>query len=151
MPEQIHFRSAAPAQLRLNGKRLAGVLNQVISERSESDSERSDLIERLATAAGITTAQVQEILDEQVDFPPAPWINAFAAVLEVPDFMLAYAASDDGSDFIRSLEPTTTEGAIEVMRRNAAAVVSNCACDEPKPPENPMGPMLAAARAAMRV
>jgi hypothetical protein len=153
MPRQIHFRSGRAPATRVNGRRLGGVLSRVLGERTSTPAERAELIDRLATAAGIPSTKVQEILDGAVDLPPNPWLRAFSAVLDVPEYVLGSATDRDVSDFLQSLEPKPAD--VEMLVANAArSVITNCQCQQQPAAEEAdttLAAVLDAAAAAVRV
>jgi hypothetical protein len=98
-------KNSIPDGVKLNGVRLGGLLNKIVEERTSTPAERGELLQLLADAADISETKVQQILDGKVDLPPIHWVRKFSALLDVPEYILSFAASDDASDFIRSLEP----------------------------------------------
>ena len=104
------------------------MLAKILDERTSTADERNALIARLGTAANIPATKVQEIIDGAVDLPPQPWIRAFSAVLDVPEYLLGSATDRDVSDFMQSLEPDPT---VETLTNAARSVVQNCSCQQP--------------------
>lgn len=83
------------------GEQLAAVLNAAIP-----DSDRADLVGRLATAAGISESTVNQILSAQVNAPPLRRLRGFARVLGIPLARLVAAAEQDGGQYDRSTKPS---------------------------------------------
>jgi len=64
------------------GDTLARLLNREIDDLAESeDVDRSEIISRLATAAGIDESTVGQILRGEIECPPMERIEGFAEVL----------------------------------------------------------------------
>ncbi len=66
-----------------NGQ-LADRLNRLLDQRSDGDAEaRSELIDRMASAAGISRSTVSQILRAEIEIPPEDRLRGFAEVLGV--------------------------------------------------------------------
>jgi transcriptional regulator with XRE-family HTH domain len=66
-----------------NGQ-LADRLNRLLDQLSDGDAEaRSELIDRMASAAGISRSTVSQILRAEIEIPPEDRLRGFAEVLGV--------------------------------------------------------------------
>jgi hypothetical protein len=152
MPQQIHFRSSHEPEIKVNGTRLAGVLEKIISERVSSASERKELISRLAIAAGVEPSKIQELLAGELTFPEPGWIATFAAVLGVPQWIFSVTSDADVSDLMRSLEPAPGGDTVAMLCASAARMVQNCTCEKPEAddPDTVLQRVIVAAAAVVR-
>ncbi len=78
------------------GKSLGTLLTSIIAKKATNRKERSDLIQKLADKAGITTEAVYMILTAKIKCPPTKRLSAFADVLGVSEETLKAAARKDG-------------------------------------------------------
>jgi len=83
------------------GSILAGKLNDTIDQMVSDDDEmtRSDLIDMLSDAAGISTGTVNQILSGDINCPPIERLEAFAQVLDVAVGWLVEGAEEDGCNY----------------------------------------------------
>lgn len=63
------------------GKALAAFLNRAIDAKADDDDGRSEVIESMATAAGISASTVRQILRAEIDIPPESRLRGFARAL----------------------------------------------------------------------
>lgn len=94
------------------GANLSSRLNSVISAMENDDLSRSDIIARMATAAGISAETVNEILNNNINCPPLRRLRGFARVLDVSFDALQSVAESDGCEYgadERSFCPITFE------------------------------------------
>ena len=78
------------------GSNLVSILNDKIDEMtSDDDVSRADVVQRLASAARITTDTVNAILNQEINQPPMNRLRAFAKVLNVSLDKLEGATEDD--------------------------------------------------------
>ena len=68
--------------IHINGA-LADRLNNLIERQSDDDDERSDLIDRMASAAGIDRSTLLQILSGSIETPPEQRLRGFAEILGV--------------------------------------------------------------------
>lgn len=80
------------------GESLSSFLNRAIDSAS---SERSEILSRLATSAGISQSTVNQILSGSIDCPPRNRLAGFARVLPVTLNAILSAAESDGCDYGR--------------------------------------------------
>ena len=78
------------------GSSLASLLNDLIDSRSDS---RSDVINRMASAAGIEPSTVNQILSGSINCPPMERLAGFATALNTSTKRLEDAAKRDGCEF----------------------------------------------------
>ncbi len=83
----------------LKGERLAALLNTLIDDAATEDRPRSEVIEAMADAAGISASTVSQILRGEVDCPPLSRLEGFASALGVGVGRLTTAAEADGCDY----------------------------------------------------
>lgn len=82
------------------GEKLGAFLNRTIDRMAGDDSEeRSRLIRRMASAAGIAEDTVRQILNGSIVCPPIARLRAFAGVLDVSLQSIVNAAEQDGCDY----------------------------------------------------
>ena len=81
------------------GDELARVLNDAIDEQVDDETTRADVVERMASAAGIEASTVNEILSGSINCPPFERLEAFADVLDVDIDDLTSAGEDDGCTY----------------------------------------------------
>lgn len=101
------LRQAASLYKQSAGANLAGTLNELINSRTSSEDERSDLISRMGSEAGITHSTVNQILNEGIDCPPIERLRGFARALSVSLDSLLAAARRDGCDYSESTEESS--------------------------------------------
>ena len=100
---------------------LARLLNSLIDGR---DEPRDDVIERMASAAQITSSTVNQILRGEIECPPVDRLSGFARVLDVSTQRLRSAAERDGCNY----EPPSTSmvaspfAELEIERARVAVV-----------------------------
>lgn len=76
------INSFAKIGIHINGA-LADRLNSLLSSKSEDDDDRSDIIDRMASAAGIERNTLLKILSGDIETPPEDRLRGFAEVLGV--------------------------------------------------------------------
>lgn len=81
------------------GERLARLLNDLIDDRTDDDTDRADVILRMADAAGISPSTVNQILTGAIICPPLDRLAGFARALNVPLSRLRSAAESDGCEY----------------------------------------------------
>lgn len=81
------------------GTSLAASLNERIDELVTDDRSRSDIIEEMASAAGITAGTVNQILNAEINCPPLNRLEGFAQVLDVSVDSLVRQAEEDGCQY----------------------------------------------------
>lgn len=80
--KQMIINSLGKLGIQINGA-LADRLNNLLNQRSDDDDERSDLIDRMASAAGIERDTLLKILSGDIETPPEDRLRGFAEVLGV--------------------------------------------------------------------
>lgn len=81
------------------GERLAALLNREIDDQATEERPRADIIEEMATAAGISAGTVNQILNASINCPPLNRLEGFAEVLNVSQDSLIEAGNADGCDY----------------------------------------------------
>lgn len=81
------------------GQNLGRVLNQIIDEQATEDRPRSQIVEEMADAAGISESTVNQILRGEINCPPINVLEGFARVLKVSVKRLTDAAERDGCEY----------------------------------------------------
>lgn len=81
------------------GRRLAGLLNDLIDSLTSDDVSRADVISSMASAAGITEGTVNEILNAEINCPPRHRLAGFSRVLPASLSTMIAAAERDGCDY----------------------------------------------------
>lgn len=102
------------------GARLAGLLNDLIDERTTDERSRADIIEDMAREAGISVGTVNQILRGEIDCPPRDRLEGFARALDVPVARLIAAAEEDGCDY--GSDSASDPAASALMRRRRLAL-----------------------------
>ena len=98
------------------GENLGRVLNEIIDERETDDRSRSDIIQDMGDAAGISPSTVNQILNGSIECPPRDRLEAFARVLRVPVSRLITAAEADGCEYGEE-EPESSSNDTELRAR----------------------------------
>lgn len=82
------------------GESLANRLNNAIDGMVSEQATRADIVEEMASAAGIDTSAVNKILNAEIDCPPLDRLEGFASVLQgVSTASLRSAAESDGCNY----------------------------------------------------
>lgn len=82
------------------GEQLARVLNDKIDEMVTDDLSRSDIVQRMGSAAGIESGTVNQILEgSSINCPPPRRLRAFARTLSLAVSSLFAAGNRDGCDY----------------------------------------------------
>lgn len=84
--------------LTINGAQLASRLNNLIDDAA-GDGSRGDVIDRMASAAGISASTVGQILRAEINCPPLSRLNGFASALDVSASSLRRLAENDGCNY----------------------------------------------------
>lgn len=82
-----------------NGASLASSLNSAIDSMVTDNKSRGDIIDDMASAAGISESTVGQILSGDVNCPPIDRLEGFASVLNVSMKSLEDAAGRDGCEY----------------------------------------------------
>lgn len=90
----VGYEDMADKNLKVNGKQLGSALKAALKAHGDG----TQMSDRLAVAAGISSEQFAQLANGDVDFAPRYWLNTFAAVLDVDPWDLMMAASNDNSD-----------------------------------------------------
>ncbi len=81
-------------------QKLASTLNQLIDAQAGDDMSRADVIESMASAAGIDTRAIDQILQGDTICPPIERLREFGKVLKGnSEAYLRSAAESDGCDY----------------------------------------------------
>ena len=83
----------------IRGKALGSHLNKVIDAQVTESKTRTDIIEAMAAAAGISTSTVNQILSGSINCPPLNRLRGFASALGVSLKSLTDAAKGDGCNY----------------------------------------------------
>lgn len=84
----------------LRGESLAAALNDAIDAKATDDKPRSDVIDEMASAAGISASTVGNIISgTNINCPPLDRLEGFASSLDVSTQSLITAAERDGCDY----------------------------------------------------
>lgn len=83
----------------VRGASLAELLNNAIEKAETDDKDRSQIITEIASAAGIESGTVNEILTGNINCPPLNRLEGFASVLDVSISSLQSAAESDGCSY----------------------------------------------------
>lgn len=94
---------------------LSDRLNSLIDERAETREERAELVDRLASAAGIDDGTVNQILDGEIEVPPRDRLRGFAEVLDVSLDSLVELIPDDRQDEVEEGDMPEDEKAGPMM------------------------------------
>lgn len=78
---------------------LAAKLEEILGQRAENEQARTDLIYALASAAGVESFVVSDLLSGVAMCPTAEQLEAFASTLNVDVNELRSAAESDGCEF----------------------------------------------------
>ncbi len=81
------------------GERLAALLNRLIDDMATDERTRSDIIDDMADAAGISASTVNQILNGSINCPPLDRLEGFAEVLDTSLARLRRAAEEDGCEY----------------------------------------------------
>lgn len=93
------------------GESLAAFLNGQIDNMVDDDTSRADVIERMASAAGISASTVRQILNASIICPPVARLTAFATVLPASASAIIGAGNRDGCDYDANAAPPTQDKA----------------------------------------
>lgn len=78
------------------GASLASLLNARIDELETDDTPRSQIIEDMASEAGISAGTVNSILDQTINCPPLERLQGFSSALDISESSIVSAAENDG-------------------------------------------------------
>lgn len=78
---------------------LAIFLEQEIDKQTEDGRARSDIINSMAKAAGISSGTVSQILSGDISCPPIERLQGFASALKIPVASVTAAAENDGCKY----------------------------------------------------
>jgi ATP-dependent Clp endopeptidase proteolytic subunit ClpP len=82
-----------------NGASLGGFLNGVIDDMETETITRADIIDSMASAAGISSSTVGQILNGSINCPPLDRLEGFAEVLDVSLNQIITAAEGDSCEY----------------------------------------------------
>ena len=80
-----------------DGRALTALLNRSVKSMESDTVSRSDIISRLATAAGISESTVGEILTGNINDPPLRRLQGFARILNISLNQIIAASERDGN------------------------------------------------------
>lgn len=86
-------------QFEQRGDALASLLNRRIDALADDDQSRSEIIEAMATAAGISPSTVTQILRAEIGCPPRDRLADFAEALDISLNSLLAAGRRDGCEY----------------------------------------------------
>lgn len=104
-----------------NGAALIKALDSAIDKKVTDDNTKSDVISSMATAAGISSSTVSQILRGEIDIPPEKRIRGFAKALGISFGSLESAVKKDGGR-TDNME-FTVENATEYLKEQGLEVV----------------------------
>ena len=81
------------------GNNLSAALNNAIESMEDDETPRSSIIESMASAAGIDTGTVNQILNGDINCPPLERLSGFSESLNVSQDSLISAAGRDGCNY----------------------------------------------------
>jgi len=81
------------------GASLAARLNELIDEQVNDNTDRSEIISRMASAAGIEPGTVNQILNGSINCPPIDRLEGFAEALGTSLESLTRAGNRDGCNY----------------------------------------------------
>jgi len=96
-----HFQNSIRNEI-TGGRRLSAMLNRLIDEMADEDDDRSAILRRMASSAGISEETLTSILSGRIDFPPIERLRGFARVLKVSEERLRRVAEQDGCNYENS-------------------------------------------------
>ena len=99
-----------------NGASLAARLEELIEEQINDDTERDDVLDAMASAAGIERGTVNQILNGSIDCPPVERLEGFAEALGTSLESLTEAGNQDGCSY--DTESTTNKTDIDMSFTN---------------------------------
>ncbi len=88
------------------GSELVRVLNAGIEALEGDERSRSDIVDLMGKAAGISAGTVNQILNNSIDCPPLRRLEGFALALDVSESSLVEAAEEDGCEYEKAATPT---------------------------------------------
>jgi len=83
----------------IKGDQLAALLNTLIEALVTDDRSKTDIVEDMASAAGISSSTVNQILSGSINCPPIDRLEGFASVLSSSVSRLVTAAERDGCEY----------------------------------------------------
>lgn len=83
----------------LNGSSLAALLNRTIDSKATENKSRTDIIEEIGRAAGISASTVGQILRGEINCPPIRRLEGFSRALDISMGRIRSAAESDGCEF----------------------------------------------------
>ena len=82
-----------------NGQSLAALLNRTIDSKVTDNKSRTDIIEEIGRAAGISASTVNQILSGDINCPPIRRLEGFSRALDISMGRIRSAAESDGCEF----------------------------------------------------
>jgi len=81
------------------GTALARILNSGIDGQVDDDTNKGDIVSRMARAAGISSGTVNQILNADINCPPISRLEGFSSALGISMARLRSAAESDGCEY----------------------------------------------------
>ena len=100
----LHTTTFEQISCGLKGENLGTFLNAEIDKLVTDDKSRTDIIEEMASEAGISASTVGQILRGEIVCPPVERLEAFARVLAASAASMISSAESDGCDYERKFE-----------------------------------------------
>ena len=102
VPEKLinQIKNFADMQTIKNGTSLGSFLNAAIEEMISEEMQRSEIIENIASAAGVSTGTINQILNGSINCPPIERLEGFASVLNLSIELIIESAAADSCEYI---------------------------------------------------
>lgn len=108
------------------GEQIGNMLNGVIDDKVSDDMSKGDIIDDVASSAGISASTLGQILNGSIECPPIERLQGIADALGIPISRVVTAAESDGCSYDddddddgRAIVKTITTG---IMTRDARIV-----------------------------
>ena len=83
----------------INGDNLAATLNKKINQMVTEERSRTDIIQAIANAAGISSITVNQILGGSINCPPLNRLQGFSKILKISVNSMITSARRDGCEY----------------------------------------------------
>lgn len=100
----LHTTTFEQISCSLKGENLGAFLNAEIDKLVTDDRSRTDIIEEMASEAGISASTVGQILRGEIVCPPVDRLEGFARALDISASSIISSAETDGCDYERKFQ-----------------------------------------------
>jgi ATP-dependent protease ClpP protease subunit/transcriptional regulator with XRE-family HTH domain len=106
-----------------NGASLTATLNRAVDAMTDDSTTRGQIIEQMASAAGISASTVNQILAGDIDCPPLRRLEGFASVLDISMKSIIDAGTRDGCNYGGETESNNKNNTMNEEKRTIWAAI----------------------------